>query len=777
MRVSRAVILLALFTAASVAPGEGTKHWSFEPPVQPAVPRVSDEQWSHNPIDAFVHAEHLKRGLKPAREADRATLLRRVYVDLIGIPPSRQQLAAFLQDNSPGAYERVVDQLLASPQYGERWGRHWMDVWRYSDWAGYMQEVRDSQPHIWRWRDWIVESLNADKPYDRMVQEMLAGDELAPDDPATLRATGYLVRSWYKFNRNVWLENTVEHTSKAFLALTVNCAKCHDHKYDPISQKDHYRFRAFFEAEEVRTDRVPGQADTTRDGLVRVYDAHASDPTYVFARGNEMDPIKEDAMSPAVPAVLGGSVTIQPVSLPSRAHYPGVREFEQRESIESAESALDNARAELGRAEKEAESAKDKSTAEARLRLATLKVQAAQTAQQFAVARVAADKARYAMPPEPNADELARTAARLERVSAVAGARVAVAQAEMDQKKGAKDSQKKLTDAKKALGDAEAAVEKSSDSYSPLGPVYPATSTGRRLALARWITSRDNPLAARVSINHIWMRHFGEPIVPTVFDFGMNGRPPTNQALLDWLAVELMEGAPGGKPWGMKAIHRLIVTSATYRMASFDPDVEEHDRKIDPDNEYLWRANVKRLESEAVRDSLLAVSGQLDLTMGGPEIDQKAGFAIHRRSIYFRQAMEKQMVFLGVFDAPSPGECYRRMPTVMPQQALALSNSTIAQACARRLAEALTKEAGHGDPRFIRIAYEQVLSRAPSEQEQTTCSQFLSDQSRRLGDAPKLSAFTTGDNAAVKPSTDPHQRAREDLVQVLLNHNDFVTVR
>ncbi|MDB5303393.1 MAG: multidrug resistance efflux pump, partial [Phycisphaerales bacterium] len=192
------------------------RHWAFVPPVRPTPPVVKNAAWVRNPIDAFLAAEHGKRGLTPRPEADKATLLRRVYLDLIGIPPTRQELHAFLADESADSFEKVVDRLLASPAYGERWGRHWLDVWRYSDWAGFMAEVRDSQPFVWRWRDWAVESLNADKGYDRMVQEMLAGDELAPDDPQTIRATGYLARNWYKFNRNVWLENTVEHTSKAF---------------------------------------------------------------------------------------------------------------------------------------------------------------------------------------------------------------------------------------------------------------------------------------------------------------------------------------------------------------------------------------------------------------------------------------------------------------------------------------------------------------------------------------------------------------------------------
>src|SRR6185436_11988771 len=200
--------------------------WSYLKPVAAVPPGAG------HPVDAFLDAALKARGLAPRPEAARATLLRRVTLDLIGLPPTPAEIAAFEADPSPGAYERVVDRLLADPRHGERWGRHFMDVWRYSDWAGYQAEVRESQPNIWRWRDWIVESLNADKPYDRMIVEMLAGDEIAPEDPATLRATGFLVRNWSKFSREVWLQATVEHTAKAFLATTMNCARCHDHFFD-----------------------------------------------------------------------------------------------------------------------------------------------------------------------------------------------------------------------------------------------------------------------------------------------------------------------------------------------------------------------------------------------------------------------------------------------------------------------------------------------------------------------------------------------------------------
>ncbi len=242
----------------------------FEPVERPSVPTVRHAGWLRNPIDAFIATEHEKHGLQPRPEANKATLLRRVYLDLIGLPPTREELHGFLEDPTPDAYEKVVDRLLASPRYGERWGRHWMDIWRYSDWAGYGAEVRDSQKHIWHWRDWIVESLNAVKGYDRMVQEMLAADELAPGDAGAARATGFLVRNWYLFNRNVWLDRIVEHTGKAFLGVTLNCTRCHDHCFDPFTQKEYYAIRAIFEPHNIRT----AHALRAREDLIHVLMNH-----------------------------------------------------------------------------------------------------------------------------------------------------------------------------------------------------------------------------------------------------------------------------------------------------------------------------------------------------------------------------------------------------------------------------------------------------------------------------------------------------------------------
>jgi hypothetical protein len=760
-------------------------HWAFRAPNRPEVPAVQRSEWARNPIDAFVAAEHERRGLIARPGAPKHVLLRRVHLDLIGLPPTRDELHAFLADTSPDAYEKVVDRLLASPRYGERWGRHWMDVWRYSDWAGYQAEVRESQPFVWRWRDWIVESLNADKPYDRMVREMLAGDEIAPTDPRVLRATGFLARNWYKFNRNVWLENTVEHTGKAFLGLTLNCARCHDHKYDPVSQVEHYRFRAFFEPYEVRTDRVPGEPDTKKDGIVRAFDADGAKKTFLFLRGDEKSPLETEPLAPGVPAALcalGPEVAISPVNLPTPAYYQGLESWVRAEvqsaatkAVSDAEKAVADADAKAAAAQKQLDSGSSPDAftaarsalakAQAGAVLARLQLAAARAERVAIDARLKGDDVKYTLPPRPDAAALAAAAGTAERQAAVWRLEAAVLAAEQSTQT---DEQKKaLAESKKKLEEARAKAKEPATDYTPLTPVNPSSSTGRRLALAKWITDPKNPLAARVAVNHIWSRHFGEGLVPTVFDFGKNGKPPTNGALLDWLAVEMRDGG-----WSMKRLHRLIVTSATYRMDSGEGEGAEHNRAADPDNRYLWHAPVRRMEAELVRDSVLQVAGKLDLTMGGPELDPSAGLTTARRSLYYRHAHEKQMTFLQLFDAASPNECYRRQHSVVPQQALALANSPLALTQARALASQFKDEKD-----FVGAAFEAVLSRLPAPGERAACDAFLQEQSARLAHPAKLSAFTSGDKPAVAPSPDPAQRARENLVHVLINHNDFVTIR
>ncbi len=609
----------------------------FEVVKRPEVTKVKNAAWGRNPIDAFIAAEHEAYGLKPRPEAPLEVLLRRVYLDLIGLPPTPAELADFRKQcataKPQAAYEKVVDDLLNRPQYGERWGRHWMDVWRYSDWAGFGAQVRDSQPYIWHWRDWIIDSLNEDKGYDRMVLEMLAGDELAPEDPKALAATGDLVRNFKLLSREKWMQDTVEHTFQAFQGVTIGCAKCHDHLFDPILQTDYYQVRAIFEPHNVRTDKYPGEPDLKKNGLVRVFDKDLKAPTLFFIRGDDRTPDKDKKIVPGVPEALGGRFPkIEPIKIPGAASP---------------------------------------------------------------------------------------------------------------------------TDKKASA---------------------PVESTGRRLAFAKWLADRENPLTARVAVNHIWLRHFGQAVVPSVFDFGKNGRAPSHAALLDWLAFELMHptktagerGEPAG--WGMKHLHRLIVTSSTYRQAS-TPDAAN--AQIDRDNKYLWRYPPHRLEAEAVRDCVFYVAGKLDLTRSGPDIDYKLGLTTPRRSLYFRHAAEKQMEFLQLFDAANVTECYERQHSIVPQQALALMNSDLSLKHARILARTIAGKTNDAEA-FATSAFEHVLSRAPTLAERDECVTFMATQTKAY-QASKLAGGKVADGSTA--SSDPAQRARENLVHALLNHHEFVTIR
>ena len=782
------------------------EHWAFRAPVRPEPPAVANSAWVINPIDAFIAAEHQRRQLVPQPALEKRLLLRRVYFDLIGLPPTVEEQEAFLADASPDAYERVVDRLLARPEYGQRWGRHWMDIWRYSDWWGLGAEVRNSQKHIWHWRDWIVESLNDDVGYDEMLRQMLAADELYPNDLDKLRATGYLVRNYFKFNRNTWMEGTIEHTSKAFLGLTFNCARCHDHKFDPLSQADYYRLRAFFEPHQIRTDQAPGEVDYEKGGIPRVFDCNLSAPTYLFARGDEKQPVKDKPLSPGLPALLAfEELKIEPITLPVEAHQPGLRPWildnylaAAEKQIATARESLDKARQTLATAEKasaaeQASTTEGEATAgekdvndakkgpsieEARAAVAVAeKTWAAALAEPPSLrARSAADQAQHEQPPAENIQELIGKAALAQRQAEQAKAAEALAKAELELLKAAEakkaESEKKVAAARQALEKATQAVAAPGEAYTPLSGAlktlesnvetaesrnrpFPETSTGRRTALARWLTDRRNPLAARVAVNHLWARHMGQPLVATVFDFGRKGARPTHPELLDWLAVELME-----RQWSMKHVHRLIVTSNTYRMTSSAAGAQANQAR-DADNQFLWRMNATRMEAQLVRDALLHLTGRLDLSLGGPSIEAAAQEASHRRSLYFVHSHNDHHRFLSMFDDANVQECYRREQSIVPQQALALSNSRLTLETAEKIASQLQTDPRYSsDEEFIRAAFATVLGSLPSAEESLACQHALAAWSQLP---------TTGDQAAL--------RARSNLVHALLNHNDFVTVR
>ena len=795
-----AALLLAAATLSPVAPmsvrgdevpiDDGSDHWAFVAPARPDLPPPGASGSAH-PVDRFIDEELARAGLAPVPEADRATLLRRVTIDLVGIPPDRHELEAFLADTAPDAYERVVDRLLASTAYAERWARHWMDVWRYADWHGrrHVPDVWNSAPQIWRWRDWIVRSLERDAGYDEMVRCMLAADELHPGDREAGVATGFLVRNWYALNPNDWMRSNVEHVGKAFLGLSTNCAHCHDHKFDPLTQEDYFRLRAFFEPLGLRQDRLAGEADPgpfqeydygalrkiQRLGTVTVYDKSAAAPTWLYTDGDERNrDTARGPLAPGVPAFLarGRQPPIVPVALPPTAFNPVLDPALAaafRADAAGAIAAAALALADLPRGDDGAAVAA-RSAAAAALGRASAQGVALE-------ARLSAERARYSDRPAAEAFALALEASRAERAAREQGAIADLLAAEgalaAARAKPADDAGRgaAIAAAAQALGAAAGALEAArpaaaappDGAYTPLAKVYPAASTGRRAALARWITDRGNPLAARVAVNHVWMRHFQEPLVASVFDFGRAGAAPSHPRLLDWLAVEFMEGG-----WRMKPFHRLLVTSRAYRRASDAGGEAALALDADPTNRLLWRMHVGRMEAEVVRDALLGLSGLLDRTVGGMELENGVALTTHRRSLYYCTQPESdgRSAFAAVFDCADPCDGYRRPRTIIPQQALALSNSDLAHAAAAALEARIVAELPEGERDlpgpFAAAAIRQVLARPPRAFEFEACLEWLGPECRGPAGAPEPV------DAAVR---------RAGLVRVLFNHPDFAAIR
>jgi len=770
------------------------RHWAFQRPSNQNPPIVSGA-WTRNPIDAFLAQQQRRHGLTPLAEAEKSVLLRRVYWDLIGLPPTVAKLRAFVDDTRPDAWEHVVDGLLSNPHYGERWGRHWMDVWRYSDWYGLGDQVRNAQKHMWHWRDWIIESLNESKGYDRMILEMLAADEIAPLDLDALRATGFLVRNYYLFNRTTSLDATIEHTSKAFLGITLNCAKCHDHKFDPFSQVDYYRFRAIFEPQQVRMEMLPGETNLEQDGLPRVFDAHLDVPTYLHRRGDEKQIDQSRAMAPGVPAVLASpAFAVAPVRLPAEAASPSLRPYVRKAHLAGADlrikkavRALETARAGLKTVE--ADAAKTNSPehrgmalllAQARVTTAEKSLRAAESRRTLLQVSFDLDRALQKETSRTEEKLLLAKSTALARTDSIAQAEATVAQIELalaaPRAKSSSAMPMSLDAARKRLDQ----VRKSSRTMPPLdvgslaalkafeGPAeteasrrtpFPRKSTGRRTALARWIVDRRNPLTARVAVNQVWMRHMNRPLVDSVADFGLRSPSPPEKELLDWLADDFVDHG-----WNLKRLHRLIVTSRAYRLSSDGAHADRATRQRDPENVFFWQFQSSRIEAELIRDGIFYLAGSLDERLGGPTIDPALEMS-PRRSLYFTQSMDLHERFLSMFDAADVLQCYRRDISVLPHQALAMTNSRVTLQMAANLAARLDREtlvSGGADraKALVQAAFRCILTREPALDEQAECVAFL----RRT---EKLLLATPGRG----------RRALEALVVALLNHNDFIAIR
>jgi hypothetical protein len=687
------------------------KHWAYETPVRPPLPPVKNGAWARNAIDFFILARLEKEGLAPSREAARETLIRRVTLDLTGLPPTPAEVDAFLADTSPDAYEKLVDRLLASARYGERMAMDWLDEARYADTNGYQNDFART---MWPWRDWVIDAFNRNQPFDRFVTEQVAGDLLPGAALAQRIATGF-----NRNNRTVteagsideeWrVENAVdrvETTATVFLGLTMGCGRCHDHKFDPISQREFYQFFAFFNS-------------VNEKGV------------YTEQRGN----------------------------VPPLVRLPTPQDEARRGQLDGAIAAAERALRELESAkpgrdllEGEAKALKD--------RLAKLRKERADHEQRVTSVMVMEDlpkpretfvlkRGRYEMP----------------------------------------DKSQKVEPGVPAC----------------LSP-WPADAPRNRLGLARWLVSPDNPLTARVAVNRYWQHSFGTGLVKTAENFGVQGEPPSHPELLDWLATEFASPSPlplspggrgvGVRGWDVKAMRRLIVTSAAYRQSS---QAGSALLQRDPDNRLLARGPRFRLPAEVVRDNALAVGGLLAEKVGGPSVkpyqppglwEQLAGGAgegpyvqdkapgLYRRSLYVYRKRTVPHPALTTFDAPSREVCQVKRPrTNTPLQALELLNDVTYVEAARRLAQVMMTEGGRTPEERIRYAFRRATARVPEPGELQVLARGLARYRQTFASDKEAAArYVRHGESPIDPRLDPAELAAYTATaEVILNLDETIT--
>ncbi len=730
--------------------------WPYEKPVKAALPKVANSAWVRNEVDRFVLAKLEAKGIRPAVEASPATLARRLYLDLVGVPPSAEELARFGRE----PYEQTVDRLLADPRYGERWGRHWLDVARYGETSGL--EGDGAIGNAWRYRDWVIEAFNSNMPYDRFVKLQLAGGDehsktrnnYQPDVQGFV-PTGFLrVAPWDRSNlvaadvRQNYLAEVTGVVGSVFLGLSVGCARCHDHKYDPIPTRDYYRMQAFFQATEAGRDVAVPYADKVMakkaEEQIAAYEKRLKDGPekreleafekellvkLVAARKARAGEAKEFGktdlrLEVKLNAVERGVFTAQEV-----ARYLQLLEDADRTGDAEEQKALDDVEGPML----------------ARLRAAYAKgVDASKRFESLGVADVKREaEAKYSGKSIFSAEEKARhgeLSAKLSvyqrrltrwKTNVIAVTNVAGPPSGPD----IAPTRILLRGDYRQPGDAvepgflsaitghSEAAELDTDRYRQF------VTRGRRMTLAKWIASKENPQTARVWVNRMWQQHFGAGIVRTTSDFGVNGDRPSHPELLDWLAVQFMDSG-----WDTKAMHKLMVISATYRQAA-------DNSAADPDNRLLAKFNRRRLEAEAIRDSILQVSGRLNLEMGGPSVfpplpADLADFARYgrtgdlmwepnekendaqRRSVYIFQRRSLPLPMMSAFDANVFSEsCERRSSTTTPLQALSMMNGYLVEEESAHLARRIEKEVGEKKPDQIRRLFELVLGRGPKAQE------------------------------------------------------------
>ncbi|MBA2114165.1 PSD1 and planctomycete cytochrome C domain-containing protein [Bremerella alba] len=587
-----------------------SEHWAFQQVVRPEVPQTEDRK-QDNPIDAFLAAQREDLGLIASSEADRRTQIRRVYLNALGLPPTEEETEAFLQDRSPNAYAKLVDKLLASPHAGERTARMWLDLVRWGESEGHQHDI--PRPFAWRYRDYVIDSFNNNKPYDQFLKEQLAGDELTSEKDQSVIATGFLASARISGNQmDKGLQRTdimfdiVDNTASALLGLTMECAQCHNHKFEPISQRDYYRFLAFFSR---------GQL-----GNIRLQDSKnppAKEISQWFSQGSYNFYLRE-----------AKKLRIDPAEYPAHTwgYYSPATGREDLEYLPVVN--------------------------------------------------------RSPLPYLP--DLLKQTDTHI-----------------------------------LVRGDVNSpGLRVESGWPAVLGTTPSELTPTPRQALSKWLGSRENPLVARVWVNRLWQMYFGQGIVATSSDFGTHGSQPSHPELLDWLAAELMENS-----WNTRHIQRLILTSDAYRQSA---QYNAHNHEIDPENVHLWRWPQRRLQAEAIRDSLLVVTGELNRQVGGPSVAPHRDEQELRRTIYLSQRRSELPDVMQMFDAPEAiRSCPSRETSTVALQPLYLLNNPFVVKRAQTLADQIREAAGEDRSLQIELAFSRILGRAPTQREAERCLTML----------------------------------------------------
>ncbi|HKQ74083.1 MAG TPA: PSD1 and planctomycete cytochrome C domain-containing protein [Blastocatellia bacterium] len=780
-------VAVATVDLAAIKPitDEQRDYWAFRKPSRPQVPTLKNQSWVRTPIDAFVLAKLEEKGLKPSPGADKRALIRRVTFDLTGLPPTPAEIDAFLADRAPDAYHKVVKRLLASPRYGERWAQHWLDVVRFGETNGF--ELDAEREQSWRYRDYVVKSFNDDKPYDQFIIEQVAGDELDPNSFEMRVATGFLRagpqhvvagNQDLAVNRQEWLTEVMFGVGNGMLGLTVGCARCHDHKFDPIPQADFYRLQAFFAASDNYDFKRPTKEQS------QAYEAA------VTAHKEKLKPILDQIAAIEKPykekLKTAKRAKLEPQFAKALTKEDKLRSDEEKRLAKEAQGMLEVKWDEL---------------------IASLSPEDRE--KRAALRRQMHGIELYAPDPLPKALAVADKLNPTPLMNILKGG---------DPHRLGDEVRPRFPGVM---------TPKDAPPEAEIEPVKIGEfkSTGRRLALARWLARPDNPLTARVIMNRLWHYHFGRGIVATPNDFGRNGQQPTHTELLDWLAVEFMNPSwnagdektrrtgdesnpqsvirnPQSSGWSLKRMTELMVLSNVYQQSSAIDDTKE---KIDPDNKLLWRMNRQRLDAEAIRDAVLAVNGNLTEQLGGPSIkvplepevydtifteyEPDNLWPIHpdprqhtRRSLYLIRKRNVRLPLLVAFDAPDlMGVCGARQVSVHSLQSLTLMNSEFMLKQSRALAERLFKEVG-GDERqkserMISRLYELALARKPRLDELRVTQNFLKGQAAVIRERAARGETVAKLNGLPKNVDEATAAAWVDLCLATMNLNEFVYVK